>query len=101
MSINRDMKPYMLQVNHPIRSPSGASKENWQNLKMIDVAVYKKNEFKTCTSEKYLTSSHTGLTDCKDIQADINRLVRDGVIYQIEDCNTEGRLTNLILKVVT
>ena len=100
MSINRDMKKYMLQENHPIRSPSGAEKDNWIDVKEIDAAVYKKNDMKVVASEKYIESTHTGLSYCKDIQADTFRLVRNNAVYAITDCNTEGRLTNLLLKVM-
>ena len=100
MSINRDMRKYVLQVNIPTKSPSGAKKPNWTDVEEIDVAVYKKNDFKMSTSERYMTSSHTGLTYFRDIQADRNRLVKDGVAYEITDCNPDGRLVNLLLKVV-
>ena len=100
MSINRNMKPYMLQENQPKRSSSGALVDNWVDIKEIDVSVHKKNDLKVVASEKYLESTHTGLTHFKDITADKFRLKKDGKIYQITDCNTEGRLTNLLLKVV-
>lgn len=100
MSINRDMKEYTLQQNELIRTPSGAEKASWVDKGIIRVAVYKKNDMKVYTSEKYIESTHTGLTYCKDIDSDGYRLVRDGVAYEITDCNTEGRLTNLLLKVV-
>lgn len=100
MSINRDMKKYMLQHNDPVRSPSGAPKDRWTDVREIDVAVYKKNDLKVVASEKYIESTHTGLTYCRDIQADTFRLALNDVIYTITDCNTEGRLTNLLLKAV-
>lgn len=100
MSINRDMKEYTLEKKTSERSPSGADKEIWEQYEKIMVAVYKKNDMKIVTSEKYMESTHTGLTRCKDISADKCRLVRNGIIYQIMDCNTDSRLTNLLLKVV-
>lgn len=100
MSINRDMKKYMLQHNEHVRSPSGAPKDNWVDVREIDVAIYKKNDMKVVASEMYIESTHTGLTCCKDIQADAYRLIRGGTVYDITDCNTESRLTNLLLKVV-
>lgn len=100
MSINRDMKEYILQHNEPSRTPSGAEKASWVSKGVIRVTVYKKNDLKVSASEKYIESTHTGLTRCKDIDSDGYRLVRDGVIYEITDCNTEGRLTNLLLKMV-
>ena len=100
MSINRYMKEYTLQHNEPVRTPSGAEKTSWVDKGTIRAAVYKKNDLKISASEKYIESTHTGLTYCKDIDSDGYRLVRDKVIYEITDCNTEGRLTNLLLKVV-
>lgn len=100
MSVNRDMREYILQHNEPTRTPSGAEKANWIEKGRIQVAVYKKNDMKVSASEKYIESTHTGVTRCKDIDSDGYRLVRNGVIYEITDCNTEGRLTNLLLKVV-
>ena len=100
MSINRDMKEYTLQHNEPVRTPSGAEKASWVDKGTIRAAVYKKNDMKVSASEKYIESTHTGLTRCKDIDSDGYRLVRDGVIYEITDCNTEGRLTNLLLRMV-
>lgn len=99
MSINRDMKKYMLQKNVPTKSPSGAIKDVWTDVQEVDVAVYKTDELKVVASEKYTQSTHTGLTRYKDITAD-NRLKKGDTIYEITSCNTEGRLTNLLLKVV-
>lgn len=100
MSINRDMKEYALQHNESVRTPSGAEKASWVDKGTIRAAVYKKNDLKVSASEKYIESTHTGLTYRKDIDSNGYRLVRDGTIYEITDCNTEGRLTNLLLKVV-
>lgn len=62
--------------------------------------MYKKNDMRVVSSEKYMKSTHSGLTHCKEIKADEYRLIRNGTVYEITDCNTEGRLTNLLLKVV-
>lgn len=101
MSFQRDMKKYKLQKNMPERSPSGASKDIWVDVGDIDVAVYKKNDMRVVASEKYVESSHTGLTYCREIKADVYRLVRGDVVYLVTDSNSEGRMTNLLLKVVT
>lgn len=100
MSINRDMRKYMLQENHPVRSPSGAEKDNWIDVREINAAVYKKNDMKVVASEKYIESTHTGLTYYKGVKADSFRMVHDNTIYAITACNTEARLTNLLLRVV-
>lgn len=100
MSVNRDMKSYILQENKCARSLSGAVKDDWVDVTPIDVAVHKKNAMKTVASEKYIESTHTGLTYYKGIRTDRHRLVKDGTVYLIMDCNSEGRLANLLLKVV-
>lgn len=100
MSINRDMKEYTLQHNEPVRAPSGAEKAFWVDKGTIRAAIYKKNDLKVSASEKYIESTHTGVAYSRVLDADGYRLVRDGIIYEITDCNTEGRLTNLLLKAV-
>lgn len=100
MSINRDMKKYVLEHKETARTPSGALREEWRRVKEIMAAVYKKNDMRVVSSEKYMKSTHSGLTHCKEIKADEYRLIRNGTVYEITDCNTEGRLTNLLLKVV-
>lgn len=100
MSINRDMKKCILQRNSPVRTASGAERESWKRVGEIRVAIYKKNEMKSVASEKYMKSTHTGLTYSRDIQAGRDRIVKDGVAYGIVDCNPDGRLTNLILEVI-
>lgn len=100
MSVNRDMKRYVLQENRCVRSPSGAVKDDWVDVMPIDVAVHKKNAMKTVASEKYIESTHTGLTYYKGIETDRHRLVKDGTVFLIMDCNSESRLTNLLMKVV-
>ena len=43
---------------------------------------------------------HTGLTHCKNIEAGKNRIVQNGVVYEVVYCNPESRLTNLLLEVI-
>lgn len=100
MSINRDMKKYTLEHRLPVRTPSGATHYEWNKVKEIQVAVYKTDDMRMIASEKYMISTHSGLTYCKELKADEYRLIRNGTVYEITDCNTEGRLTNLLLKVV-
>lgn len=101
MSINRDMKAYDLEQRISIRTESGAEDYEWKKICSIKAAVYKKNDRSVVTSEKYLESTHTGLTQYRMIEADKYRLVRDGICYLVTDCNPERRLTNLLLRVVT
>lgn len=100
MSVNRDMKEYMLQINNQGRSSSGALVDNWGNNRKISVAVYKKDDMRVFASEKYVESTHIGLTYFKNAVADKHRLTRNGVIYNIESSNPDGRLAVLLLKVV-
>ena len=65
MSINRDMKPYRLQKEETVRTPSGAEKQKWIDMGTVEAAVYKKNDMKVAASATYLESTHIGLTRCK------------------------------------
>lgn len=87
MSINRDMKAYDLEQRISIRTESGAEDYEWKKVCSIKAAVYKKNDRSVVTSEKYLESTHIGLTQYRMIEADKYRLVRDGVCYLVTDCN--------------
>ena len=100
MSINRDMEIYSLQKVVVERTKSGAEKSVWTRVGEIQVAVYKKDEMKVYTSELYVEATHTGLTRCRTVSVKDCRLVKGDRIYLVEACNTEGRLTNLILKEV-
>ena len=100
MSINRDMKSYRLQKEETVRTPSGAEKQKWIDMGGVKAAVYKKNDMKVAASATYLESTHIGLARCKSIKAEGYRLVKDDVVYRIIDCNPQGRMTNLLLKVV-
>ena len=75
-------------------------KQKWVDTGEVKAAVYKKNDMKVATSATYLESTHIGLTRCKSIKAEGYRLVKDDVVYRIIDCNPQGRMTNLLLKVV-
>lgn len=100
MSVNRDMRMYMLQENQPVRGPSGAVKDNWVDVKRIPVAVYKNSDMVTTASARYNDCSHTGLTYCKEFEEGRYRLNIGGRVYQVIGCNTRPRLTNLQLKEV-
>lgn len=100
MSVNRDMKKYMLQKKSTDRSPSGGKKESRADVGEIDVAVYKNTEMVMYASERYKESTHTGLTYSKGIKAEISRLFREGSVYRIVSCNEDGRLTVFLLKEV-
>ncbi|MEG2412628.1 MAG: hypothetical protein RSA29_17720 [Clostridium sp.] len=100
MSIVADMKPLMLQVKTEIKTPSGACKETWLDVKNIDVALYLTNDMKYTQSIKYNSSSHIGLTFYRDIDKNKNRFKHENIIYDIIKVNPKGRLTTLLLKVV-
>lgn len=101
MSINTDMKSYLLQKNEPIRTESGANRDHWVAVERIDVAVYKKNDLRTTTSIAYTDSTNTGLTWYKGfVKAVKYRLVLGKDIFDIMDSNADSRLTNLLLKAV-
>ena len=99
MSINRDMKECRLIKEVFTRTTSGVQRRDWKVSGTIQAAIYKKNESKMYGSEVYLQATHTGVTRSRNVKAG-DRLESDGVMYLIEDCNPDSRLTNLILKVI-
>ena len=100
MSIVTDMKPIMIQGKVKIKSPSGAIKEEWKDIKNIDIALYQTNDMKNTQSVRYNESTNTGLTFYKDIDKDNNRFRDGNTIYTITKVNPKGRFTTLLLKVV-
>lgn len=100
MSVITDMKPITLQEKVKIKSPSGAIKEDWKDIKTIDLALYLTDDMKYTQSVRYNESTHTGITFYKGLNKHTNRF-RDGdTIYAITKVNERGRLTSLLLKVV-
>lgn len=100
MSIVTDMKPIMIQEKVKSNSPSGAEKEEWQDVKSIDVALYLTDDMKYTQSVRYNESTHTGITFYKGLDKHTNRFKDGSIIYTIIKLNERGRLTTLLLKVV-
>lgn len=100
MSVITDMKPIILQEKVKIESPSGAIKEEWKDIKTIDLALYLTNDMKYTQSVRYNESTHTGITFYKGLDKHINRFKDGSTIYTITKLNERGRLTTLLLKVV-
>lgn len=100
MSVITDMKPIILQEKVKSKSPSGATKEDWRDIKTIDLALYLTDDMRYTQSVRYNESSHTGLTFYKDIDKSNNRLRLGNTIYTITKVNPKSRLTTLLLKVL-
>jgi len=94
------MKPIILQEKGESNSPSGAIKEEWKDIKTIDVALYLTDDMKYTQSLRYNESSHIGLTFFKDIDKNENRLRLGNITYTITKVNPKSKLTTLLLKVV-
>ena len=99
-SINRDMRPILLETKIKTRTLSGATKEEWKESNAIEVAIYDIDDRINTQSVKFNDSSHTGLTRYKDIKEGINRLREGDTVYIILSSKPKGRLTQLYLKVV-
>lgn len=101
-SINRDMKPILLETKVKKRTSSGATKEVWDtdNPITIQVAIYDIDDRINTQSVRFNDSSHSGITRYKDIKEGINRLRKGDTVYNILSAKTKGRLTQLYLKVV-
>ena len=70
MSINRDMKPYRLQKEETVRTPSGQKSKNGLTWVQWKLPFTRKNDMKVAASATYLESTHIGLTRCKSIKAE-------------------------------
>lgn len=101
MSINRDMRPYRLEVNHAGQTASGAAKDHWSDAGMVMAAVYQAEQaIRYGGSETYKETTHIGLTFERQVKAKISRLTRDGVKYLVLASAPQGRMAQLALKVV-
>lgn len=99
MSINSNTKSVTLQVEKTIRSKTGATKSEWQDVKTIEISIYKTDSTMNTTNARYNESSHIGLTSEETIIKGKYRLNDNETIYNIEDV-TSGRLNVLLLKVI-
>lgn len=102
MSINSNMKDYMVESKVKIRTASGADRQEWTENRPIKASLFKTNELRQTQSLKYSESTHTGLTRCKYIKANTNRLkeMETGTVFEILSATSDGRMTNLLLKAV-
>ncbi|MHC1723982.1 MAG: hypothetical protein AB9836_12355 [Aminipila sp.] len=98
MSINQEMRPLMLQMRKEGESPTGAAKNEWEDVKPIEVAIYKTNSTLNTQNVRYNESSHTGLTYEKQIEENLYRLFDGKRVYDITLADTKNRLTTLLLK---
>lgn len=99
MSINSNIKSVTLQVEKTIRSKTGATKSEWQDVKTIEISIYKTDSTMNTTNARYNESSHIGLTSEENIIKGKYRLKDNETIYNIEDV-THVRLNVLLLKVI-
>lgn len=101
MSINQNMKKYILQVRTIRESPTGAEEFEWVDFKEIDVAIYKTSDTLNTQSVRYNESTHVGITWEKEIKEHECRL-RDvaGTIYGITAVDALSKRTTLLLKAV-
>ena len=100
MSIVSNMKSMQLQTKEKVKTPSGAIKETWVDKKIILVSVFKNNDMINTQSIRYNESSHTGLTFNKEVKEGASRLVDNNIVYEVISANSQGRINNLLLKVV-
>lgn len=101
MSINSNMKAMTLQAKEKVPSKSGALKYDWKDKGVIYVSLFKNSDSISIQSVRYNQSTHTGLTFSKEVKEGINRLVdNEGTMYDVTGANPQGRLNNLLLKVV-
>lgn len=101
MSINRDMRKYVLQKKIVTRSEkSNAPIEEWVSKGTIDAAVYFMSENRITGSKRYKEATHVALTFCRNFKANQIRIVDGDHTYEVISVNPSGRMQELILKEV-
>lgn len=100
MSVNRDMRPVVLQIRQKKESPTGAEQYAWVDYKEIQAAIYQAGDTRMMQSVRYIESSHTGLTWEKDISKECRLADKNGTVYEITSADATPRLTVLNLKAV-
>lgn len=101
MSIASNMKELTLQVYKETESPSGAIKKEWVDDKPIMISIFDTSSTLSTNNVRYNESTHCAFTFMRGIDKLKNRLIDSkGAIYTINDVKANGRLTNLLLKVV-
>lgn len=99
MSIYTDMINAKLQINQPIEGASGAQKDNYVEVKEINISIYKSDSFKSVQSSKYEESTHNGITFEKGfVDGYEYRIVVGSTCFDVTYFNTCGRFTTLLLK---
>ena len=81
------------------KGKSGAKTDDYVPIGGIMVAVYKNSSYKNINTVKYQDSTHNGITMSKDF--DVGKEYRidiDTQHYEVQDFDTSGRQTTLILK---
>lgn len=98
MSINDNARSYKLEEKINVRTKSGATKEEWKEIKGITMAMYPISEALINNSVKLSKCSYIGLTDLKEIKSNFHRIREKNKIYSIMECKVIGRYTQLFLK---
>ena len=101
MSINRRMRTVSLEKKVETRTTSGANRVNWINDGEINIAIRQVSEAFLTNTVRYRDASHCALTRSVEVGANQHRIIDGSRTYTVEGVNTEGRLTELILKEVT
>ena len=62
MSINRDMRLYVLQKKENVRTDTGAEKVSWIDAGTITAAIRKKDELRMVANERYRDATPVSYT---------------------------------------
>lgn len=101
MSVFTDMKEFMLQKKMNSSSKTGAKKDEWINVEMINVAVYKIDAYKQISNADYEKSTHNGITLYNEFsKKEKYRIINENNSYNITFFNEDGRHTVLLLESV-
>lgn len=101
MSVFTDMKEFALQKKAGNSSKTGAKKNEWIDVGIINVAIYKIDAYKQISNADYEKSTHNGITLYNEFsEKEKYRIINENNSYNITYFNEDGRHTVLLLESV-
>lgn len=102
MSVNANMKTTQVFRLEETESPSGAKKSKWiEEENSILVSIYQVNQFVSRDRYRHTETTHNAVTHYKGLKSGKNRLVQNGIKYEILDVDNSHRLAQISLKEVS
>lgn len=101
MSVNSKMVLATVLEVKETESLSGARKSSWIELSnRIKISLYQASQFTSKDRFRHTETTHNAVTPHKGLKSSLNRLIINGVKYEILDVDNSHRFAQLSLKEV-